>query len=95
MAYAQPGLPLEALAEVIEIPDSAYKRAESRYNDLGEWFGRDDSSCVAFGPEVFPQGSFLLGTVTRPTSDDGDYDLDLAIKLTEGIGLTQIGRTVP
>jgi hypothetical protein len=78
-------LPLLALLEAIEIPDSAHERAESRYKDLGDWFGRDDSSCLAFVPEVFPQGSFLLGTVTRPTDADGEYDLDLAIKLTEGI----------
>ena len=77
--------PLFAVSESIEIPDSAYDRAESRYNDLGEWLGRPESTVHDYDPEVFPQGSFLLGTVTRPLDEDGEYDLDLAVKLRRGV----------
>lgn len=77
--------PLSAVAESIEIPDSAYERAENRYNDLGEWMGREESTVYDYDPEVFPQGSFLLGTVTRPSNDEDEYDLDLGVKLRHGI----------
>ena len=77
--------PLSAVAESIEIPDSAYERAEKRYNDLGEWMGREESTVHDYDPEVFPQGSFLLGTVTRPSDEDDEYDLDLGVKLRKGV----------
>lgn len=79
---------LSALSESIEIPDSAYEQAKSRYRDLGEWLGRPESTVHHYDPEVFPQGSFLLGTVTRPPDANGGYDLDLAVKLRHGVSKT-------
>lgn len=76
---------ISVVTEEIEIPDSAYDRAESRYEDLGEWLGRPESTLHDNDPEVFPQGSFLLGTVTQPPHEDGEYDLDLAVKLRQGV----------
>lgn len=76
---------LSKMCEVIDIPDSAYKLAEGRYKDLGEWFQRDDSSCALFNPRVFPQGSFRLGTVIRPLDANAHYDLDIVCKLENGI----------
>lgn len=76
---------ISVVTEEIEIPDSAYDRAESRYEDLGEWLGRPESTLHDNDPEVFPQGSFLLGTVTQPPHEDGEYDLDLAVKLRRGV----------
>jgi hypothetical protein len=77
--------PVPALLESIEIPDTAYETARSRYEDLGDWLCRPESSLSTYNPVVFPQGSFLLGTVTRPLNTDGEYDLDLAIKLRRGV----------
>lgn len=76
---------ISIVTEEIEIPDSAYDRAKSRYEDLGEWLGRPESTLHGNDPEVFPQGSFLLGTVTQPPHEDGGYDLDLAVKLRQGV----------
>lgn len=77
--------PVQALLENIEIPDSAYETAETRYSAIGDWLGRPESSLAAYNPLVFPQGSFRLGTVTRPSGPDGEYDLDLAVKLRRGV----------
>ena len=77
--------PIPILLEAIEIPDSAYEKAEARYRDIGEWLCRPESLCREYDPAIFPQGSFLLGTVTRPPTANGDYDLDLAIKLQNGV----------
>lgn len=77
---------LTELAQSLDIPDTAYEAAQSRYHDLGEWL-RDDSKAKSaqFKPLVSPQGSFRLGTVTKPWKRD-EYDLALACNLQAGIG---------
>jgi hypothetical protein len=72
---------VEELSASIDIPESAYEKAEVRYKDLGEWFGRPESKCAEFDPHIYPQGSFRLGTVVR--SDE--YDLDFGCRLRNGI----------
>ncbi len=76
---------ITVLAEAIDIPDSTYDKAEQRYKDLGEWFGRDKSACVSSDPHISPQGSFRLGTVIRPINPQDEYDLDLVCALEKGI----------
>src|SRR5688572_16154159 len=76
---------LRALAESLDIPDSAYKAAENRYHDLGEWLNnKAKAKSAQYKPHISPQGSFRLGTVTKPWKRD-DHDLDLSFKLQEGI----------
>jgi len=76
---------LELMIEELDIPDSAYDKAVKRYEDIGVWFSREESSLVLNDPHVFSQGSFRLGTVIRPLNNEDDYDLDLACKLNNGI----------
>jgi hypothetical protein len=76
---------LNEVAEQLEIPDSAYEKAEQRYKDLGHWLCRDGSTCQSFSPHIFPQGSFRLGTAIKPLNPTESYDLDLACKLQERI----------
>ncbi|MEC9281793.1 MAG: nucleotidyltransferase [Bdellovibrionota bacterium] len=76
---------LEEMLGKLELPDSAYEKAKSRYDDLGEWLGRDGSILKDNNPHVFPQGSFRLGTAIRPLDDKEEYDLDLSCKLREGV----------
>lgn len=72
---------IEEIIASVDIPESAYKKAEARYKDLGEWFGRPEAKCAEFDPHIYPQGSFRLGTVVR--SDE--YDLDFGCRLRQGI----------
>lgn len=76
---------LEHIISNLEIPESYYERAKKRYEDLGEWVGREDSTLREHEPHVFVQGSFRLGTAIRPLSESEEYDLDLCCKLTTGI----------
>jgi hypothetical protein len=76
---------IEQIAESIDIPDSAYEKAETRYKDLADWFGRKEAHCNKFEPHIYPQGSFRLGTVVRPVHPDGEYDLDMGCRLKVGI----------
>ena len=76
---------IDNMVRLLELPDSAYDKARKRYEDLGEWFDRDESAMSENNPHIFPQGSFRLGTAIRPLDECEDYDLDLACKLRFGI----------
>lgn len=78
---------LQLLLEELDIPDSAYDRAERRYQDLGEFFNSAEALCAAHAPHIYPQGSFRLGTVVRPIGDD-EYDLDVGLRLRQGLSKT-------
>ena len=74
---------LEAIAEDIDIPPSKYQDAVDRYKSVGRWLeggGYPGSWSVL---NVYPQGSFRLGTVTKPPpgSVNRDYDIDLVAEL--------------
>lgn len=75
---------LALLLEELEIPASAYERADRRYQSLGEFFGSDRAQSARFSPYIYPQGSFRLGTVIRPL-DNGEYDIDIGCRLRQGI----------
>jgi len=80
---------LKRILEKIELPDGAYEKAERRYQDIGEWLHRPDSSCAEYDPHVFSQGSFRLGTAIKPDSDD-EYDLDMGCNLRDGLSKSLI-----
>ena len=72
---------LNAIVATIDIPEHLNKFAIEQYKSIGEWLNRDNSIIERFSPEVFPQGSFSLGTVIRPVGDSDQYDIDLVCKL--------------
>jgi len=74
---------LEELAKALEIPPSRYEQAEKSYQSLGDWLHRDDSSVGSYTPDVFVQGSFRLGTVIKPQSEDEEYDIDCSCTLID------------
>ncbi len=76
---------IREISNTIDIPDSSYEMAQSRYNDLGKWLEESPkSSSARFQPHVFAQGSFRFGTAIKPWKRN-DYDLDLSCKLQQGI----------
>ncbi|MBN1617899.1 nucleotidyltransferase [Candidatus Dojkabacteria bacterium] len=85
ITHNQKRVVLESMLEVLELPVSAYEKAIKRYEDIGEWLGRDESELKENSPHVFSQGSFRLGTAIRPLSKNEEYDLDLVCNLTKGI----------
>jgi hypothetical protein len=72
---------LEAMVDDLSISETRYEQAEKSYKSLGEWLGREDSTLRAFDPLVYVQGSFRLGTVIRPPSEEEDYDVDAVCEL--------------
>ena len=65
----------------LDIPIYVYEDAVLKYEDVGAWLAADTSDLNAYSPEIFPQGSFRLGTVVRPISDVDEYDIDLVCLL--------------
>jgi len=72
---------LENLTDNIDISETRYKDAEGHYKAIGEWLGKDESPLAPYSPEIYPQGSFRLGTVVKPISDKDEYDIDLVCQL--------------
>lgn len=68
---------LEQFAEDLDIPESKYLEAKKRYEGVGEWLGKDDSLLSIYAPEIYPQGSFCLGTVIKQITNKDEYDVDL------------------
>lgn len=64
---------LEKILREIELTDSEYEAAERSYNAIGEYIGGN----ISYDVRVIPQGSFRLGTVTKPINEEDDYDVDL------------------
>ncbi len=74
---------LDLLAGSLDIPPSKYKQAVDRYSAVGNWLSAQDSLLASDHPEVYPQGSFRLGTVVRPIREcrEANYDIDLVCEL--------------
>lgn len=67
---------LEAAIQSFDIPEHLYALAVRRYEAAGRWLtGRAELRGMT--REVYPQGSFRLGTVVRPLGDKAQYDIDM------------------
>lgn len=67
---------LDDAIQEIEISPSNLEKAHQRYQSVGRWLCREESSLKNFSPNIYPQGSFNLGTAVKPISLDDDYDVD-------------------
>src|SRR5690348_3668104 len=72
---------LAKLADDLDITPTQHKRAESAYKSVTEVLAADPAPALQ-NSRLFPQGSFALGTVVKPLSDDKDgFDVDLICRL--------------
>jgi len=72
---------LERLARELDVPVSRYQEATKRYESVGSWLCRDESTLKDLNPDVYVQGSFRLGTPIRPVNESEHYDIDLVCEL--------------
>jgi len=72
---------LTAMAKALEIPQSRYEQAERSYKSVGSWLERDASQVQGYAPETYVQGSFKLGTATKPEAAEEQYDIDCVCNL--------------
>lgn len=69
------------LAESLDISETEFKKAEEHYQAVSNWLDRSNSSLIQYRPELYPQGSFQLGTVVKPIGQNTEYDIDFVCKL--------------
>jgi Adenylyl/Guanylyl and SMODS C-terminal sensor domain/Second Messenger Oligonucleotide or Dinucleotide Synthetase domain len=68
---------LSATANELDIPDELHQEAALKYEEVGIWLAAEGGSLANYAPDIYPQGSFRLGTVVRPIDAKCDYDIDL------------------
>ena len=72
---------LDTLVELLDITPAQFQKAKDHYNAVGNWLSKEDSPLNRYSPEIYPQGSFRLGTVIKPISGEDEFDVDLVCKL--------------
>lgn len=71
---------LEAAIASLDIPDALYELAVRRYEDVGQWL-LASAKRRGVDAHIIVQGSFRLGTVTRPIGSRYQYDIDTVDRL--------------
>ena len=72
---------LKEVAEALDITPTQRQQAIDSYTALGKFLCQEGSSLAPYQPSVYPQGSFEIGTVTKPLHRDEDFDLDVVCRL--------------
>jgi hypothetical protein len=82
---------LTGAAEALDIPPELESHARWRYEDIGTYLNKHGDALGGADWNVYPQGSFLLGTVVSPAVAEGDYDVDLVcLRMIEKTSTTQV-----
>lgn len=68
---------LTAISNELDIPDHLHEEAALKYEEVGIWLAAEGGSLANYAPDIYPQGSFRLGTVVKPIDSKCDYDIDL------------------
>lgn len=78
MANINKGLMLEEISKQLDISPTMYKLAVERYTSVSKYLEKNGIEA-----NIYPQGSFRLGTVTRPirNGEESDYDIDLVCQM--------------
>ena len=92
----------DKIADELDISPSLYKTAVEHYTAIGNWLDEINLTDVFKGSEdpipagkiraeIFPQGSFALGTVVKPwrNGEEQEYDIDLVFQLDLEVGTKQ------
>ena len=74
---------IDKVLERIEVSESCYQLATDRYQSIAEHLNGEKSSVAKFEPQLYPQGSFRLGTAIRPIGENEEYDIDLVCELSK------------
>lgn len=64
---------LAKIADDLNISDEQYELAERKYKDIGSFLNRATPNETI---DLYPQGSFALGTIIKPIDREDEYDLD-------------------
>jgi Second Messenger Oligonucleotide or Dinucleotide Synthetase domain len=71
---------LDLACEELQLPFTHHVLAERHYHAVAAWLDAEDSPLRQWRPTIYPQGSFLIGTTTRPIHKQ-EYDLDFVCQM--------------
>jgi hypothetical protein len=71
---------LELSCEELQLAPSLHAAAEAHYHAVADWLDAEGSPLRGLRPTIYPQGSFLIGTTTRPIRQQ-EYDLDFVCQM--------------
>lgn len=71
---------LNRIAESLQLDDSRRLAAERSYSAVSDWISRDAGFFKEVPFDIYPQGSFRVGTTVKPYSGS-EFDLDIVIHL--------------
>jgi len=72
---------LDQAAAALDIPEDVAEDAILQYESVAAWLGEEGSPLRDYSPEIYPQGSFRLGTPIRPLLRGEEFDIDLVCRL--------------
>lgn len=72
---------LESLGRALDISKSQYEEIVRSYRSVGKLLSQEDSVLAPYEPEILPQGSMLIGTLTKNINKKDDIDVDLVCQL--------------
>lgn len=72
---------LEHVADSLDISRELHDEVVNQYREIANYLAAPDSPLQSADPDLYPQGSFSIGTVVRPVSDVDDYDIDMVCLL--------------
>jgi hypothetical protein len=71
---------LELSCEELQLSPTLHAAAEEHYHAVARWLNADGSPLRDLRPEIYPQGSVLIGTTTKPIFRN-EHDLDFVCQL--------------
>jgi hypothetical protein len=70
----------------IQLSRTDYRKAEERYQTLGEWIDREDSPLTGRVELVYPQGSMAIGATIASRATTDEHDVDFIAQLALPLG---------
>lgn len=70
---------LNRVGDKLQLNKSRYEKIESSYKDVAEWLNDDDGLFQGIPIDIYPQGSYRIGTTVRPIKNN-EFDLDFVIE---------------
>jgi hypothetical protein len=71
---------LKKLTDNLDITPTQYEDATNKYQAIANYL-KNDNNIAILDPDMYPQGSFNLGTVIKPDTDKDEFDIDLVCEL--------------
>lgn len=72
---------LDEAMVLLDLPQELAQEAESEYHRIARWLGDPASPLADYTLNLYPQGSFRLGTPIRPITHRDEFDIDLVCQL--------------